>query len=97
MNESMFLKFFGNVIKRTLIDFLIENSIAEYSLKELATATNNFVTLIEIEILELKEMDLILIASSDKIRLNLESEIIKKLIEIDNLLTRQTADKLENK
>jgi len=89
--DSLFVKFFGDYPVIRVIDFLLENQMFDYSLKELAkhtgTGTSTIYTfwnrLVEFGIVvETRRVD-----KATLYKLNTKSPLVKKLAEIDMQLS----------
>lgn len=90
---SHFLGLFGDIQTIEVLDFLIENQAFEYSVEEIAFVLNYSNLSIEDEIKHLNSFGLLLI-ENEKIQLDPQNKIIKHLIEVDSILTRDAAEKL---
>tara|TARA_Y100000310_G_scaffold140165_1_gene139538 strand:+ start:1434 stop:1814 length:381 start_codon:yes stop_codon:yes gene_type:complete len=99
MEESAFIKTFGNTPKIILLDFLLDNDIFDYSKSEIAQHTGiSRVTLDRYWDSLIKDQILIQsreIGRATMFKLNKQNLVVKKLIELDNFLTKQEIDNLE--
>lgn len=98
MEESIFVKTFGRTPKIILLDFLLDNDIFDYSKSEIAQHTGiSRVTLDRYWDPLIKDKILIKsreIGRATLFKLNKQNIIVKKLIELDNFLTKQEIGKL---
>jgi len=99
MDESIFVKTFGNTPKIILLDFLLDNDIFDYSKSEIAQHTGiSRVTLDKYWDSFIKDKILVKsreIGRATLFKLNKANPTVKKLMELDNFLTKQEMDKLD--
>jgi len=99
MENSVFIKTFGRTPKIILLDFLLDNDVFDYSKSEIAQHTGiSRVTLDRYWDSLIKDKILIKsreIGRATLFKLNNQNIIVKKLIELDNFLTKQEMDKLD--
>ena len=100
MGDSAFVKTFGRTPKIILLDFLLDNDIFDYSKSEIAQHTGiSRVTLDRYWGSFIRDKILVQsreIGRATMFKLNKQSLIVQKLIELDNFLTTQEMNRPEN-
>lgn len=95
--KSIFIKTFGDYPLLRIIDFLIESDMFDYPITEIARNSNvHFQTFKKIWPKFVKEKFVIKtrrLGNSNLYKINKESQIIQKLIELDKFLCEQYAKK----
>ena len=96
IQKTAFRIVFGDSPIIKIIDFLIDNQEFDYDKKELAEETDiNSATLDKI-LQEISNLG-ILIETNERYKLNLKNQVVRKLIEMDNIVSQQMIEKeLEN-
>jgi hypothetical protein len=90
MDESVFVKVFGNYPQVKVLDFLIENDIFDYSKTQIAELSGVSFNTLETFWSKLIETGIVKasrrVGNSRMFQLNKESPVVKKLLEIDKKL-----------
>ena len=96
MEKSLLLKAIGNSPKLRVLDFLIENSIFDYSKSEIADNISMSRTTLDGVIEEFIKLKFIVptrqIGRATLYKLNAVNPVIKELIKFDNMLIKLFAD-----
>jgi len=98
MEPSLFVKFFGNAPIVKVLDFLIENRIFDYSKTEIARESGIGWSTLHGIWKEIEKNKIVVktraIGRAEMYRLNTESPIVKKFIELDRTFSRNYSDSL---
>ena len=98
MEPSLFVKFFGNAPIVKVLDFLIENRIFDYSKTEIARESGVGWSTLHGIWGEIKKNKIVVktraIGRAEMYRLNTESSIVKKFIELDRTFSRTYSDSI---
>jgi hypothetical protein len=90
MDESMFVKVFGNYPQVKVLDFLIENDIFDYSKTQIAELSGVSFNTLETFWKKLVETEIVKssrkVGNSQMFQLNKSSPVVKKMMEIDKSL-----------
>jgi len=100
MDKSIFLTIMGESPQLKVIDFLIENSIFDYSKSEISkgasisrnTLNNIWDQLVFSDIITKTRT----VGRATLYKLNTKNPVVKKFIQLDQTLTREYAEKLSN-
>ena len=97
----MFIDFFGDYPLIKVLDFLVENNVFDYSKKEICRQTGVSWNTLELFWPKLEKDQLIVftrkVGKASLFKLNSNSLIAKQLIELDNLLIKQSLGKIQPK
>ena len=95
--NSLLVKTFGNYPMIRVLDFLLENRTFNYSKSEIARHTKVSRTTLDILLEMLLKEKIILKTRTGGVimyKLNLKSEVVKKLIELDFIISKRFIDKI---
>ncbi len=97
MENSLFVKFFGNAPIVKVLDFLIENRIFDYSKTEIAresgigwSTLHGLWPVLEKNKIVVKTRT---IGRAEMYKLNVQNETVKRIIDLDKALSLQSAPK----
>ena len=98
MEETIFVKIFGNTPKVRIWDFLLDNDVLDFTKSEIARQTGiSRATLNRLWPYLIKNKILVksrVIGRATLFRLNKENELVKKMLELDNFLVTKDFSKL---
>ena len=98
MEPSLFVRFFGNAPIVKVLDFLIENRIFDYSKTEIARESGIGWSTLHGIWNEMEKNKIVkrtrTIGRAEMYRLNVESPVVKKFIELDRTFSRNYSDNL---
>lgn len=101
IEPSLFVRFFGNAPIVKVLDFLIENRVFDYSKTEIARGSGIGWSTLHGVWNELEKNKVVFktrsIGRAELYRLNTESPIVKKFIELDRTFSRNYSDGLAKK
>ncbi len=98
MEPSLFVKFFGNAPIVKVLDFLIENRIFDYSKTEIARESEIGWSTLHGIWNELEKNGIVIktrtIGRAEMYKLNTETSIVEKFIDLDRTFSRNYSDTL---
>lgn len=101
MDNSAFVKTFGNTPKVKVLDFFLENDVFDYSKSDVAEQTGISRATLDGFWDSLVKSRIIIesrrIGRAVLYRLNTQLPLVKRLIELDNFLTKQQTDMILKK
>ncbi|MDO8537416.1 MAG: hypothetical protein Q7S21_00865 [archaeon] len=96
--ESLFERLLGGSPTIRVIDFLLENKLFDYSKKDICRQTGVSWNTLQTFWSSLKENGIVVFTrksgKADMFKLNPSNPVVKKLIELDNLLMKKSIERL---
>ncbi len=92
-NKSLFLKYLGDTPQLRVMDFLIDNHFFDYPLTEITKGSNVSYNSLKLFFSNFIENEIVIktrkVGKSDYYKLNMKNEFVKRLIQLDWIITKK--------